>query len=323
MFAMGLNIYGGPDVLQPVELPTPRPLSGQVRVKVRAAGINPVDIMVRDGSLEDWFAGAQPPYVPGMDIAGTIDEVGEDVESTFGLAAGMGVTGVVDNFGSYGGYSEYVCLPASSVIPIPAGATFPAAASFLMNALTARTALDTLDLPPGAIVLVTGAAGAVGTCAVALGSNDHLNMLAVASSADETLLNSVGANRVIERGDDLVARILEVCTHGVYAVVDTAGLGGQIIPAVRSGGTVITLRPGYTDGFEREIKAVFVNVRERITDHAALSQLGKLTEEGVLPLRVAAVYPATEAAAAHRCVEEGGLRGRIILDFTAAGIGVF
>lgn len=319
MFAMGLNMYGGPDVLQPVELPTPHPLPGQVRVKVRAAGINPVDIMVREGSLADWFAGAQPPYVPGMDIAGTIDEVGDDVEVSLGLTAGLAVTGVVDNFGSYGGYSEYVCLPAASVIPIPAGATFPAAASFLMNALTARTALDTLDLPPGAVVLVTGAAGAVGTSAVALGSHGHLMMLAVASLADEPLLRSVGANRVMARGDDLVARILSVCAHGVDAVVDTAGLGELIIPAVRSGGTVITLRPGNTDGFEREIKAVFINVRERIMDHAALSHLGKQVEEGVLPLRVAAVYPVAEAAAAHRRVEEGSLRGRVILDFTAEG----
>lgn len=320
MFAIGLNIYGGSDVLQPVELPTPHPLPGQVRVKVRAAGINPVDIMVRDGSLADWFAGAQLPYVPGMDIAGTIDEVGDDVEVAFGLTAGLAVTGVVDNFGSYGGYSEYVCLPASSIIPIPAGATFPAAASFLMNALTARTALDTLNLPTGAVVLVTGAAGAVGTSAVALGNHDHLTMLAVASPADESLLRSVGANRVIARGDALATRILSVCADGVDAVVDTAGLGEQIIPAVRSGGTVITLRPGNTEGLERDIKAVFVNVRERIMDPAALSQLGKLTEEGVLPLRVAAVYPAIEAAAAHRLVEEGGLRGRVILDFTAAGI---
>ncbi|WP_254711486.1 NADP-dependent oxidoreductase [Pantoea cypripedii] len=292
-----------------------------MRVKVRAAGINPVDIMVREGSLADWFAGAQLPYVPGMDIAGTIDEVGDDVEVALGLTAGLAVTGVVDNFGSYGGYSEYVCLPAASVIPIPAGATFPAAASFLMNALTARTALDTLDLPPGAVVLVTGAAGAVGTSTVALGSHGNLTMLAVASPADEPFMRSVGAKSVIARGGDLVASILSVCAHGVDAVVDTAGLGEQIIPAVRSGGTVITLRPGNTDGFEREIKAVFVNVRERITDHAALSQLGKLTEEGgVLPLRVAAVYPAVEAAAAHRRVEEGSLRGRIILDFTVAGI---
>lgn len=320
MFAIGLNIYGGPDVLQPVDLPTPHPLPGQVRVKVRAAGINPVDIMVRDGSLADWFAGAQPPYVPGMDIAGTIDEVGDGVEVAFGLSAGLAVTGVVDNFGSYGGYSEYVCLPAASVIPVPAGATFPAAASFLMNALTACTALDTLNLPSGAVVLVTGAAGAVGTSAVALGSHRHLTMLSAASPADEPLLRSVGANKVIARGDDLVERILRVCAHGVDAVIDTAGLGEQIIPAVRSGGTVITLRPGNTEGFERDIKAVFVNVRERIMDHAALSQLGKLTEDGVLPMRVAGVYPAVEAAAAHRRVEEGNLRGRLILDFTAAGI---
>ncbi|MBV6848751.1 alcohol dehydrogenase catalytic domain-containing protein [Xanthomonas campestris pv. heliotropii] len=138
MLAVGLHDYGGPEVLRLVELPDPHPAPGQVRVKVCAAGINPVDVMVRDGSLAGWFAGARPPFVPGMDIAGTIDEVGEGVDPQLGVAIGQDVAGVVDNFGCYGGYSQYVCLPAASVIPVPAGTTFPAAASFLMNALTAR-----------------------------------------------------------------------------------------------------------------------------------------------------------------------------------------
>ncbi|WP_208457537.1 alcohol dehydrogenase catalytic domain-containing protein [Burkholderia anthina] len=79
MLAIGLSSYGGPQVLHMVELPDPHPVPGQVRVKVRAAGVNPVDIMVRNGSLAGLFARTKPPFVPGMDIAGTIDEVGEDI----------------------------------------------------------------------------------------------------------------------------------------------------------------------------------------------------------------------------------------------------
>jgi NADPH:quinone reductase-like Zn-dependent oxidoreductase len=315
MFAIGLNQYGGPEVLHLVELPDPHPALGQVRVKVRAAGINPVDVMVRDGSLAQWFADAQLPFVPGMDIAGTIDEVGEGIDPQFGVSIGQDVVGVVDNFGSYGGYSQYVCLPAASVIPVPARTTFPAAASFLMNALTARNALDTLRLPTGSTVLVTGAAGAVGTYVVALANDDGLRTVAVASPQDETFLRAAGASEVIVRGDDVAARVRQTFPAGVDAVVDAAGLGRQIVPAVRDGGTLITLRSGGEDGFDRGIKAVFVNVRERVTDHAALIRLGEQVASGLLPLRVAAILPVAEAVAAHRRFDKGGLRGRIVLEF--------
>lgn len=315
MYAVGLNNYGGPEVLQRVELPEPHPASGQVRVKVRAAGINPVDVMVRDGSLAGWFAGAQPPFVPGMDIAGTIDELGEGIDPLLGIAIGQDVVGVVDNFGSYGGYSQYVCLPAASVTPVPAGASLPEAASFLMNALTARNALDTLHLPPGSTVLVTGAAGAVGAYAVGLGNADGLRMVAIASAQDEAFLRAAGASEVIARGNDVAARVRQAFPAGVDAVVDAASLGQQIAPVIRDGGTIITLRHGNDDGLERGIKAVFVNVRERITDHAAIARLGQQVTSGLLALRVAAVFPAAEAVAAHHRFDEGGLRGRVVLTF--------
>ena len=315
MYAVGLNSYGGPEVLHLVELPDPHPAPGQVRVKVRTAGINPVDVMVRDGSLADWFAEAQPPFVPGMDIAGTIDEVGEGIDPQLGVAIGQDVVGVVNNFGSYGGYSQFVCLPSASVIPIPSGATFPAAASFLMNALTARNALDTLHLPPGSTVLVTGAAGAVGAYVVALGNDDGLHLVAVASVQDEAFLRATGATKVVSRGEDVAPRVRQALPAGVDAVVDAAGLGERIAPAIRDRGTLVTLRPNNGHGLERGIQAVFVNVRQRVTDQAAISRIGEQVARGLLPLRVAATFPATEAVAAHRRFAQGGLRGRLILDF--------
>lgn len=317
MYAIGLHRYGGPDVLALLVLPDPHPAPGQVRVKVRAAGINPVDVMVRDGSLSAWFADAQPPFIPGMDIAGTVDEVGEGIDPTFGIAVGQSVVGVVDNFARYGGYSQYVCLPAASVIPVPAGTSFPAAASFLMNALTARNALDRLSLPPGSTVLVTGAAGAVGTYTIALGNDDGLRMVAIASPPDETFLRATGAAEVIVRGDDVVARVRQAFPAGVDAVIDAAGLGTLLESTVRDNGTIITLRPERNNELERGIKAVFVNVRERITDHAAIKRLGEQVANHLLPLRVAATVKASEAALAHRRFAEGSLRGRIILDFDA------
>ncbi len=315
MYAVGLNNYGGPEVLHLVELPDPHPVAGQVRVKVCAAGINPVDVMVRDGSLAEWFGGIQPPYIPGMDIAGIIDEVGANIDPKLGVTVGQHVVGVVDNFGSYGGYSQYVCLLATSITPVPDRMTFSEAASFLMNSLTARNALDTLSLPSGSTVLVTGAAGAVGAYTIALGNDQELRMAAVASPQDEAFLRTIGATEFISRGTDIATRVRQVFPTGVDAVVDAASLGREIAPAVRDNGTIITLRPGNNDDFERGIHAVFVNVRERITDHAAITRLGQQAAEGLLIPRVAAIIAADKAAGAHQRLNEGNLRGRLILDF--------
>lgn len=182
MRAVGVIRYGGPEALEQVELPTPEAGAGQVRVRVQAAAVNPADVMLRDGSLADWYAGQEPPFIPGMDIAGVIDQVGTDVSD---LHLGQQVVGIVDNHGQVGGYSDYVVLPAASVTAAPAGATLAEAASFLMPALTARTALDLLDLPRGATVLVTGAAGGVGRYATALAHAGGLRVVALAAAADE------------------------------------------------------------------------------------------------------------------------------------------
>lgn len=316
MHAIGLNSYGGPEVLQPVELPAPHVAAGQVRVKVHAAGINPVDQMLRVGDLAGWYGDEPRPYIPGMDIAGTIDEIAGDVDPALALSVGQAVTGIVDNFGSYGGYSEYVCLPARSVMPMPSGASFAGGASFLMNALTARNALDALQrLAPGATVLITGAAGAVGAYAVALATADGFRPVAVASSADADFLRQQGAAAVIPRGEDLATRIRAEFPAGVDAVIDAACIMQDILPAVRDGGRIIVLRPAENQTLARGIEVAFVNVRQRATDHAAITQIGHQIASGVLPMRVAAVFPASEAAAAHRRLDAGGLRGRIILDF--------
>jgi NADPH:quinone reductase len=320
MRAIGLTSYGGPEVLRQVNLPDPHPASGQVRVKVRAAGVNPVDEMLRSGELAAWHGETPPPFVPGMDIAGTIDEIGDDIDPAFGVGLGQDVVGIVNNFGSYGGYSEHVCLPATSVIPMPTGATFPEAASFLMNALTARNALDNLKLPKGSTVLVTGASGAVGAYTVALAHDEGLLVVAIASSEDEAFLRTQGASIFVPRNGQPSQRVRELVPEGVDAVVDAARLLIQITPAVRDEGTVIVLRPVEDKALERGIRTKFVNVRDRVTDHAAIARIGQQVSSGLLPMRVAAVFPASKAVAAHRRLAEGHLRGRIVLDFDQGGI---
>ena len=160
MRAIGFDTYGGPEVLHEVELPDPRPGPGEILVRVDAAGVAPVDAMARSGGLAALYEGVAPPYVPGMDVCGVVEEVGEGASGgQENLAVGARVVAFVAFSGSRGGYSEAVVVPAVSAVRAPANATPSEAVAFLLNALTARNSLDALALPPGATVLVTGAAG--------------------------------------------------------------------------------------------------------------------------------------------------------------------
>lgn len=315
MFAIGLTRFGGPDVLHELNLPDPHPGPGEVRVRVRAAGINPVDTMVRNGSYRRAVEGA-PPYVPGMDVAGTIDEIGPGV-MTSSLRIGMDVVAVVNNRGSHGAYSQFLCLPAASVVAKPPGISFPEAGSFLMNALTARHALDKLALAPGSTLLVIGAAGAVGGYAVALAFSESQRVIAVGSAADGAFLRASGASEVLVRGEDYHALLRRVHPYGVDAVIDTVGLRGGIASLVRDGGRIIVLRNDGETRFDRGVHCEFVNVRDRVNDRAAVARLAQQVSDGLLMSRVAEIFPAQDAVAAHRRFDQGGLRGRIVLDFDA------
>ncbi|MDY7102176.1 MAG: NADP-dependent oxidoreductase [Actinomycetota bacterium] len=315
MQAIGLSEYGGPEVLHPVELAEPHAGGGEVRVAVRAAAVNPADVMLRDGSLAALYAEADPPFIPGMDIAGTLDEIGPDVDAAaLGLEPGADVVGIVDNFGSVGGYSEYVVLPAASVTRAPAGVDVTAAASFLMNALTARTTLDTLALEPGSTLLVTGAAGAYGGYVTQLASAEGLRVVAVAGEADEETVRGFGADVFVVRGEDIARRVVDAAGGPVDAVADGALLRDGIADAVRDGGRMADVR-GWDGPVERGITVHPINVRSRATDHEAIERLRRQVEDGALALRVAEVLPASQTAEAHHLLDKGGLRGRIILTF--------
>ncbi|MGW3976283.1 NADP-dependent oxidoreductase [Streptomyces mirabilis] len=317
MKAVGLHTYGGPDMLHTVELPEPHAGPGEVRVRVRAAGVNPADAMLRDGSLAEWYRDFEPPFIPGMDVAGTLDEVADDVRAAYGLSEGEPVIGIVDNHGRHGGYSEYVVLPAASVTRQPVGTTLPEAASFLMNALTARCVLDSLALAPGSTLVVTGAAGAVGGYVIQLAAAEDLRVVAVASQHDEEQVRSYGADTFLVRGDDIAQRVLDVVPGGADAVADGAMLHDRIAPAIRDNGQIAVLR--FWDGDPgRGIVVHPVNVRSRVTDTAAITQLREQVESGELTLRVSATLPADQAPEAHRLLEKGGVRGRLILEFPPA-----
>ena len=313
MRAVGVVEFGGPDVLRVVELPDPHAGAGEMRIRVHAATVNPTDTYTRNGSRAERLRADPPPYVPGMDVAGVLDEIGEGVTSE--LATGDHVMAIVVPGGSRGGYAEYVVVPAASVARSPRGANDAEASTLPMNGLTARQALDRLDLAPGQTLGVTGAAGAFGGYVVQVAKAQGLRVIADASEADEALVHSLGADVVVRRGADVASRIREVLPDGVDALADGAVLDGLVSAAVRDGGGIATVR-GYDEPSpERGIRFHPVWVREYAREQAKLDQLRQLVEEGRITLRVAQTFRPEDAAEAHRRLEAGGIRGRLVLEF--------
>lgn len=312
MRAVGITEFGNPDVLHIVDLPDPLPEPGQVRIRVHAAAVNPTDTGLRSGGRAAQLKDIPPPYVPGMDAAGTVDQIGPDTSTD--LRIGDHVMAIVVPSGSHGAYSELVVVPAESVARVPAGATDAEAATLPMNGLTTRLALDLLDLKAGQTLAVTGAAGAVGGYGVQLGKAAGLRIIADAAPEDEELVKELGADVVVPRGPAFAEHVRWVTPDGADGLIDAALLNELAVAAVRDGGRIATLR-GYTGESERGITFHPVFVRRYAREHAKLDRLRRQAETGEVSLRVARTLPADRAAEAHRILEAGGTRGRLVLEF--------
>lgn len=311
MRAVGVTEFGGPDALHVLELPDPEAGPGELRIRVHAAAVNPTDTVIRSGGRPG-LTDVPGPYVPGMDAAGVLDQIGEGVPTA--LRVGDHVMAIVAPRGSHGAYSERVVVPAESVARVPAGATDVQACTLPMNGLTVRQALDLLALAPGQTLAVTGAAGAVGGYAIQLGRADGLRVIADASAADERLVAGLGADVVVQRGDDFAGRVRKVEPEGVDAVIDAAVLNALVIPAVRDGGQIATVRR-FAGSSERGIAFHPVLIRNYLREQAKLDRLRQQAEDGQVTLRVARTFPAADAPEAHRILEAGGTRGRLVLEF--------
>lgn len=311
MRIVGVTTFGGPERLQLLEAPEPHAGPGEVRIRVHAATINPTDVGLRQGYQGYQLPGRAEPYVPGMEAAGVISEVGPGAPFQVGDRV-MAVVVATDPHG--GAYADELVTAAESVVSMPAGTGFPEAATLPMNGLTARSALDLLQLPAGSTVAITGAAGAVGGYAVQLAKADGLRVIADAGEADESLVRTLGADEIVRRGDDVADQILAVAPGGVDGLVDAAVLNELVVPAIRDGGTLAVLR-SWTGDPGRGIRVAPVFVHAEVKNTAALNRLRQQAEDGILSLRVARVFPAAEAAEAHRTFERGGFRGRLVLAF--------
>jgi NADPH:quinone reductase-like Zn-dependent oxidoreductase len=188
-----------------------------------------------------------------------------------------------------------------------------------MNGLTARQTLDLLGLRPGQSLAVTGAAGAYGGVLIELAKVAGLHVIADAAPADEALVRKLGADIVVPRGETVATHIREHAPGGVDALADGALQGTILMPAIRDGGAYAALRPANIGGGaepERDITIHSVMVADYVAGAGGkLDELRQLVNAGRVSLRVAQTLPVGRAAYAHRLLEAGGVRGRLILEF--------
>ncbi|AMW12145.1 NADPH:quinone reductase [Streptomyces qaidamensis] len=295
MRAVVVNSFGGPEAVEVVETEVPQPGVRQVRIKVAAASLNPVDAEVRAGV----FGGAGERIGLGWDVAGTVDAVGAAGAWSVGDEVVALHYGVVKPLGTH---AEYVVVDADAVAPAPATVDAVHAATLPLNALTAAQALDRLELTPGrSSLLVTGAAGAVGGYAVRLAAYRGIAVTGLAREGDEAFVQSLGARHVTSGG---------VADRDFDAVLDAAVLGEPALAWVRDGGRYIGVIPHAEPASARGVATGAVEVS---ADGTRLAELVRLLDEGVLATRVAETYALEDAAKAHARLGEGGVRGRLVL----------
>ena len=313
MRAVGLMVHGGPEVLQVVDVPEVHAGPGQVRIRVQAAAVNPTDTMARNGSRAEHQKKDPPPYVPGMDAAGVVDEVGEGVST--GVKVGDPVMAMIVPDGAHGAYREQIVLDQRAVVPVPRGVGPVEACTLPMNGLTARLSLDLLQLRPGQVLAVTGGPGAYGGYVIQLAKCEGLTVIADAAPKDEALLKSLGADIVVPRGDRFADAVRRHFPSGVDGLADGALLNEAAIPAVKDGGAFTAIRGFKPAEPVRGIRFTQTWVRTYDGEYEKLDRLRALVEEGKLTLRVAGTVTPEQAPKAHAALEAGGSRGCWVIRF--------
>jgi NADPH:quinone reductase-like Zn-dependent oxidoreductase len=299
MKAAQFSRFGGPEVLEIVDLPDPHPGPGQVRIVVHAAGINATEWKLRRGLLS---FGAGLPQTTGRDVAGVVDEVGEGVTDA---AVGDRVFGVSDDGA---GAAELALVTYRA--PIPPSLGFVDAAGLGCALETATRSLDQLSVGRGISLLVNGAAGGIGSTAVQLAVARGARVIGTASPANHDYLRLLGAEPVAY-GEGLAGRVRALAPDGVDAALDVAGSGvlPELIDLAGGAQNVVTLAD--FDGAKRH----GVRFSSGYEGHAfhALAEVGALIEAGRFWLPVERTYPLDQISEAHRVSEGGHVRGRLVL----------
>jgi NADPH:quinone reductase-like Zn-dependent oxidoreductase len=292
MRAMIVTETGDPGTLVPAEIAQPAPDVGEVRIRVLAAGINPVDVAARRGGV---FSAATP-FVPGWDVSGIVDAVGPGVTIH---EPGDAVFGLLPFPRRAGAYAEYAVAPARALVGKPASLSHVEAAAMPLSGLTAwQSLVDTAGVGPGSRVLITAAAGGVGHLAVQLAVARGAEVTAVASARHTALLEGLGAVAVVDSRTEDFGAVLRDFDAVLEAVGGDYPL--RAVPTLRSGGTLVSLLPTAVAAAvpvarERGVRAVGLLVE---SDGAGMRELAALVESGAVRPLIAAVHPLAEAAEA-------------------------
>jgi NADPH:quinone reductase-like Zn-dependent oxidoreductase len=289
--------FGGPEVLEIVDLPDPHAGTGQVRIAVRAAGVNPSDWKKRKGLM-----GGELPQTMGYEAAGVVDEVGKGVAD---VAVGDRVFGF-----SAGGAAQAELAVLSYYAPIPPSLDYAGAAALPAAIETATRALDQLGVAGGSTVLINGASGSVGSAAVQLAVARGARVIGTASPANHDYLRSMGAEPVAY-GAGLAERVLSLAPDGVDLALDVAGSG--VLPElIELAGTPVHVLTIADFAGSQEHGVRFSSGDAGRAVHA-LAQIGELIESGLFSLPVAQTFALPAIAEAQRVSEDGHVRGKLVL----------
>jgi NADPH:quinone reductase-like Zn-dependent oxidoreductase len=301
--AIRFDEYGDVDVLRVEDVPRPAPGRGQVLVEVRAAGINPGEAAIRRGFLHERWP-ATFPSGQGSDFAGVVAELGDGVEE---IAVGDEVIGFVHTRSSH---AEYVVAEASDLTPRPDGVSWEAAGALFVAGTTAYAAMAAVCPREGDTVVVSGAAGGVGSLAVQLAKLAGATVIGLAGEANHDWLRELDVIPVAY-GDGVLERIREAAPGGVHAFVDTFG-SGYVELALHLG-----IHPGRIDTIIDYEAAAKYNVKTEGNTAGAsaevLRELSLLVGKGLLEVPIARVYPLDEVHEAYRELEQRHTRGKIVL----------
>ncbi|MEV4058856.1 NADP-dependent oxidoreductase [Nonomuraea dietziae] len=298
MKAAAFATPGGPEVLQVMEIETPHAGPGEVRVRVKAAGVQPYDAAVRAGWVPQGVTG-ELPRVPGNEFAGVVDQVGQGVT---GFAEGDEVLG----FSLLNSYAEYIVVGADQVARKPAGVPWEVAGGLTAGVQTAELALDAIGVREGETLLIHGASGSVGTAAVQIARRRGARVIGTGREENHDYLRSLGATPVAY-GEGLADRVRAL--GQVDAALD--GAGGHALEVslelVKDPARIVTL---VEHGRAAELGVKLVQAgrtAERLARYAAL------IAEGAFTFPVRGAYPLDQAAEAHREIETGHGRGKLVI----------
>ncbi|OON77991.1 NADP-dependent oxidoreductase [Streptomyces tsukubensis] len=312
MRAITVHGFGGPEVLEVERVPRPEPLPTEVLVRVRAAGINPVDLKTRAGGGMAAVLG-DPPFIPGWDVSGVVEEAGRGVTV---LQPGDEVFGMPWFPRAAGAYAEYVTAPARQFARKPAVLSHEEAAATPLAALTAWQALvDTAHLGAGQKVLIHAAGGGVGHLAVQFARHLGAHVTVTASEGKHTWLRELGADELIDyratRFED-VASAMDVVLDLVGDAEDTCT---RSLGVLRPGGLLVVVPSSADPAVHGKATAAGLRSTGFLVepDGTSLARVAGLIDSGEVRVQVDAVYPLEEASTAHARAEEGGARGKTVL----------